>query len=198
MNRGKDFEETFKKQMVTSGFDVNRVCDNTAGYMGGRNICDFITYVYPNIFYLELKSTKGNTLPFSNISKNQWAGLLEKENIEGAGAGIVVWFLEHDKTFFVSADCLQHIKCAEGADICYNIAAAPNFGDYSESKKVSAKKRCTYVTYEPDMWCSGDETLIGSTCYSCDRGYLSERTCNYSAICTVYSYRFSYEYYSYS
>ena len=99
---------------------------------------------------------------------------------------------------YCCSDCLQHIKCADGADICYNIAAAPNFGDYSESKKVSAKKRCTYDTYEPDMWCSGDETLIGSTCYSCDRGYLSERTCNYSAICTVYSYRFSYEYYSYS
>ena len=99
---------------------------------------------------------------------------------------------------YCCSDCSQHIKCADGADICYNIAAAPNFGDYSESKKVSAKKRCTYVTYEPDMWCSGDETLIGSTCYSCDRGYLSERTCNYSAICTVYSYRFSYEYYSYS
>lgn len=110
MNRGKDFEETFKKQMVTGGFDVNRVCDNTAGYMGGRNICDFITYVYPNIFYFELKSTKGNTLPFSNISKNQWVGLLEKEKIEGAGAGIIVWFLEHDKTFFVSASCLQAIK----------------------------------------------------------------------------------------
>ena len=96
------------------------------------------------------------------------------------------------------SNCSQYIPCSDGADICYNIAAAPNFGDYSESKKVSAKKRCTYVTYEPDMWCSGDETLIGSTCYSCDRGYLSERTCYYSAICTVYSYRFSYEYYSYS
>ncbi len=110
MNRGKDFEQTFRKQMESAGFDVNRVADNTAGYMGGRNICDFITYVYPNIYYLELKSTKGNTLPFSNISTNQWQGLLDKEKIEGAGAGIVVWFIAHDKTFFVSADCFQKIK----------------------------------------------------------------------------------------
>lgn len=110
MNRGKDFEELFRKQMVASGFDVNRVADNTAGYMGGRNICDFITYVYPHIYYMEMKTVKGNTLPFSNITQNQWAGLQEKEKIEGAGAGIIVWFMEHDKTFFVSADCMQKIK----------------------------------------------------------------------------------------
>ena len=110
MNRGKDFEENFKKQMICGGFDVNRVCDNTAGYMGGRNICDFITYIYPSIFYFELKTTKGNTLPFSNITQNQFLGLLEKEKVEGAGAGIIVWFLDHDKTFFVSADCMQKIK----------------------------------------------------------------------------------------
>lgn len=110
MNRGKDFEQIFRKQLEDSGFDVNRVADNTAGYMGGRNICDFITYLYPNIFYLELKTIKGNTLPFANITMNQQQGLLEKEKVEGAGAGIIVWFMEHDKTFFVSADCLQRIK----------------------------------------------------------------------------------------
>lgn len=110
MSRGKDFEFQFREQMEVAGFDVNRVADNTAGYMGGRNICDFITYVYPHIYYLEMKTTKGNTLPFSNITKDQWLGLLEKERVEGAGAGIVVWFLEHDKTFFVSANLLQYLK----------------------------------------------------------------------------------------
>lgn len=111
MNRGKDFEITFKKQMQSGGFDVNRVADNTAGYMGGRNICDFITYVYPHIFYFELKSTKGNTLPFSNITDNQYNGLIEKEKVEGAGAGIVVWYVEKDKTFFISADAMSSLVC---------------------------------------------------------------------------------------
>lgn len=110
MNRGKDFEASFRKQMESSGFDVNRVADNTAGYMGGRNICDFITYLYPNIFYFELKSTKGNTLPFSNITDNQFTGLIEKESVNGAGAGIIVWFVEKDKTFFVSAEALRNIR----------------------------------------------------------------------------------------
>lgn len=110
MNRGKDFELNFRQQMESSGFDVNRVADNTAGYMGGRNICDFIIYHYPHIYYLELKSTKGNTLPFSNITDNQFAGLIEKEKFKGVGAGIIVWFIEKDKTFFVSADLLSMLR----------------------------------------------------------------------------------------
>ena len=100
---------------------------------------------------------------------------------------------------YCCSNCLQDIDCSDSPYVCYNIAAAPNFGDYSGPKKVSAEKRCTYDSYKPNMWCSGDETLIGSTCYSCDRGgYLSETTCYYSGTCTVYSYKFSYEYYSYS
>ena len=110
MNRGKDFEASFRKQMEQAGFDVNRLADNTAGYMGGRNVCDFITYLYPNIFYLELKSTKGNTLHFSNITDNQFLGLVEKEKVIGAGSGVVVWFLEKDKTFFVSANLLTCLR----------------------------------------------------------------------------------------
>ena len=94
---------------------------------------------------------------------------------------------------YCCSNCLQDIDCSDSPYVCYNIAAAPNFGDYSGPKKVSAKKRCTYDSYKPNMWCSGDETLIGSTCYSCDRGgYLSETTCYYSGTCTVYSYKFSY------
>lgn len=99
---------------------------------------------------------------------------------------------------YCCSNCSQYIPCSDSAYICYNIADAPNFGNWSGTKKVTATKRCTYKTYEPNMWCSGYATLIGSTCYSCNRGYLSGTTCYYSGTCTVYSYKFSYEYYSYS
>ncbi len=99
---------------------------------------------------------------------------------------------------YCCSNCSQYIPCSDSPYVCYNIADAPNFGNWSGTKRVSAEKRCTYDTYEPNMWCSGYATLIGSTCYSCDRGNLSGRTCYYSGTCTVYSYKFSYEYYSYS
>ena len=156
MNRGKDFESSFRRQMNSSGFDVNRVADNTAGYMGGRNVCDFITYIYPNIFYFELKSTKGNTLPFSNITDNQFNGLIEKEKIEGAGAGIIVWFIEKDKTFFVSADCMLKLN-SEGyrslhIDELSKRAKLFNECSYFKCFEIIGKKKRVFFEYDMEQF----------------------------------------------
>ena len=156
MNRGKDFEQVFREQMVATGFDVNRVADNTAGYMGGRNICDFITYLYPNIYYLEMKTTKGNTLPFSNITDNQFTGLLEKEGVNGAGAGVVVWFVEKDKTFFVSADCYYQLKLLGAKSLHINdlIRRAGQFDDclYFKCFEIKGKKKRVFFDYDMEQF----------------------------------------------
>ena len=156
MNRGKDFELSFRKQMESANFDVNRVADNTAGYMGGRNICDFITYLYPNIFYFELKSTKGNTLPFSNITDNQYQGLIEKEQVEGAGAGVIVWYVEKDKTFFVSANCLFNIR-AEGAKSLHieELTKRARMFDecsYFKCLEIKGKKKRVFFDYNMEQF----------------------------------------------
>lgn len=156
MNRGKDFEASFRKQMENAGFDVNRLADNTAGYMGGRNICDFITYLYPNIFYFELKSTKGNTLPFGNITDNQFLGLIEKEKVEGAGAGVVVWYIEKDKTFFVSADYLSRAK-QEGCKSLHieelsKRAKWFNECSYFKCFEITGKKKRVFFDYDMEQF----------------------------------------------
>lgn len=151
MNRGKDFEANFREQLNNNGFDVNRVADNTAGYMGGRNICDFIVYNYPNIFYFELKTTKGNTLPFSNITDNQFNGLIEKEKVAGAGAGVVVWFLDHDKTFFVSAGALLRFKAEGVKSLHINVltekAQAFENCSYFKIFEIKGKKKRVFFNY---------------------------------------------------
>lgn len=155
-NRGKDFEASFRKQMEISGFDVNRVADNTAGYMGGRNICDFITYLYPNIFYFELKSTKGNTLPFTNITDNQFSGLIEKEKFQGAGAGVIVWYTEKDKTFFVSADCLLNLKVEGWKSVHINelIKRSDMFENclYFKCFEIKGKKKRVFFDYDMEQF----------------------------------------------
>ena len=152
MNRGKDFEASFRRQMELSNFDVNRVADNTAGYMGGRNICDFITYIYPNIFYFELKTTKGNTLPFSNITDSQFSGLVEKEQVYGAGAGVIVWFVEKDKTFFVSAKCLMQMNLEGFKSLHINelTKRAEMFNDcsYFNCFEIKGKKKRVFFDYD--------------------------------------------------
>lgn len=110
-NRGKQFETVFKKSCEKCpGVSIDRFPDPSAGYAGIRNVCDFVVYCYPYQFYFELKSFYGNTLNFSNITDNQWTGLLEKSKIPGVTAGIIAWFIDHDITVFVPIDELQMLN----------------------------------------------------------------------------------------
>lgn len=140
VNRGKDFEASLRKQLEKV-FDVTRIADNTAGYMGGRNICDFIAYSFPHLYYLELKSTKGNTLPFSNITDTQFSGLLEKERVLGVGAGYIIWFLEKDKTFFVSAGLANTLRMGGAKSIHINALEELSSQDMRCYELEGTKKR---------------------------------------------------------
>ena len=102
-NRGKKFEDAIKKAFsICPGMSVDRIIDPQAGYAGVRNICDFIMYKHPHEIYMECKSHYGNTLNFKgDITQNQWDGLKEKSEIDGVIAGIMVWFIDHNRTVFV-------------------------------------------------------------------------------------------------
>lgn len=114
VNRGKDFEgairDAFEKHPFVS---IDRFPDPMAGYAGIRNICDFGVYKYPYKFYFECKAFRGNTLNFkAAITKDQWDGLLLKAEVPGVIAGIIVWFIDYDVTYFVPIKELQRLKDA--------------------------------------------------------------------------------------
>ena len=101
-NKGKKFERIIKDAFESvPGVSIDRVHDQTTKYKGSKNICDFIVYKEPYEYYIECKSVKGNTLPFSNITDAQWEGLLMKSEIEGVRAGVICWWIEHDRTIYI-------------------------------------------------------------------------------------------------
>lgn len=111
VNRGKDFEKVIKDCFeLIPNVSVDRLHDQMNGFAGSTNICDFIVYYNPLIYYLECKSVHGNTLSFSNITKNQWQGLLEKSKIDGAIAGVLCWWVDKDVTKFIPIKFLQQAK----------------------------------------------------------------------------------------
>ncbi len=111
MNRGKQFEqvirEAFEKLQYIS---IDRLPDPMGGYLGVRNICDFVIYKYPFQLYLECKVQQGNTLNWARITENQWQGLQTKSLIFGIIAGVLVWFIDHDITTFVPIQELTRLK----------------------------------------------------------------------------------------
>ena len=107
-NRGKQFEQIIRDAFEkVPNVSIDRLHDQTTGYLGSKNICDFIVYREPYEYYFECKSIHGNTFPFSNVTDNQWQGLLEKSKIPGVFAGVICWWVDRDVTKFIPIQSLE-------------------------------------------------------------------------------------------
>ena len=142
-NRGKKFEEVVRKAFEkVPDVSIDRIPDQTAGYLGARNICDFIVYKKPYEYYIECKSITGNTFPLSNITDNQWNGMLEKVKIEGVFAGIICWWVNKGVTKFLPIEELARIKIKGAKSIRY---------DNNEIIDVLIEGKKKVVFYDYDM-----------------------------------------------
>lgn len=121
INRGKDFEkiikESFEKVPNTS---VVRLHDQTNGFAGSTNPCDFLIYHAPHLYALECKSVHGNTLPFSNITKFQWQSLFDMSQVDGVFAGVMCWWIDKDVTLFIDIRRLEYLRNAGLKSIRYD------------------------------------------------------------------------------
>ena len=132
-NYGKKWEQKVKEDLSTlEGVSLDRIYDSVSGYKSISNISDFIAYVYPNIFYLEVKSIKGNTFPLTNLT--QYDKLVTKVGIPGVRAGVILWFIDHSKVCYVPIATVTTLKLNNQksvnvkmlADDTYNIKSVPS------------------------------------------------------------------------
>jgi len=133
-NKGKAFEVKFKQDWLRTvpNSTIDRLYDTTNGYKSVSNISDFIGYSYPNIFYLECKSHQGNTFPLANLT--QYDKLTGKVGIPGVRAGMILWFIDHDRVCYVPISTITQLKNDEKKsvnvkmldDLSYNIIEIPS------------------------------------------------------------------------
>lgn len=133
INKGKQFEKKFREDFLKSipNSTIDRLVDSTSGYKAITNVSDFIGYKMPNIFYLECKTHQGNTFPFSNLT--QYEKLTEKVGIPGVRAGVVIWFYEHDKVWYVPISTItqmmkddkKSVNVNKDIQLGYNIIEIP-------------------------------------------------------------------------
>lgn len=153
-NRGKKFEtvirEAFEK---VPGVSIDRLHDQTNGFKGSQNICDFIVYKEPYEYYIECKSVHGASLPFSNITDTQWNGLLQKSQIEGVFAGVICWWIDKDVTKFIPIQVLAWLDMTGYKSIRYDyehIFSAKN-KDWRTYSTIEIKGKKKRVFFEYDM-----------------------------------------------
>lgn len=113
INYGKQFEQRFKEDFIKSFSEcsVDRLYDSVSGMYGVKNICDYICYAYPNIFYIECKSHKGASIPFENIT--QYDKLVTKIGIKGVRTGVILWLIDKEIIFYIPIATIKQMK-AEG------------------------------------------------------------------------------------
>lgn len=109
-NRGKEFEARFKQQFLASipNSTIDRLYDTQNGYKSISQICDFIGYVYPNIYYIECKCHYGASFPLINLT--QYNKLLTKVNIPGVRVGVILWLIDKDKVFYIPVSTIKQMK----------------------------------------------------------------------------------------
>ena len=145
-NRGKKFEAIIRDSFnAVPNTNVVRLHDQTNGFKGSTNPCDFIVYKYPYQYMIECKSVHGNTLPFSNITDNQRRGMLEASEVYGIVAGVICWWVDKDITKFIPIQLIQKMKDKGGKSIRYDILCSSG---YSTIEIPGRKKR---VFFDYDM-----------------------------------------------
>lgn len=110
VNKGKPFEERFKKDWLESfpNSTITRLYDNTSGYVAISNISDYICYNHPYQFFIECKSHKGASIPFDKIT--QYDKMKDVVGVKGVRAGVVLWLYDKDKVFYIPISTITEMK----------------------------------------------------------------------------------------
>lgn len=119
---GKKAEAKIKEWLdrPEKGYSFDRFYDQMTGYfLTSRNICDFVCYKYPNIYYIESKSTWADRFDFKMIQPHQLDGLYKKSKIPGCFGVVIVLFATYKRAFVL--DIQDIIKSIESGKKSINI-----------------------------------------------------------------------------
>lgn len=107
---GKKWEENFVEQCVSQKIEITRLHDVFQGTKSITNHCDYIVYKFPFVFHLELKSTGTGTFPLTNLSVNQYNGLMSRDNTMGVVCGLLIQYRKFEKIYFIPIKELARFK----------------------------------------------------------------------------------------
>ena len=147
-NKGKRFEDIVKKSFEkVVGVSIDRLRDAPKKLKGVDNPSDFIVYKKPHEIYVECKSHKGNTLPFSCIREEQITGMVAKSKIEGVKCGVIIWYIDHDLTVWVPIDeVVNMIECG------YKSINVKDLNYPRNIIRIDGKKKRIYFDYFMDKF----------------------------------------------
>lgn len=117
---GKKAEERIQQWLdrPADGYSFDRIPDQMSGfYMISRNICDFVCYKYPNVYYIESKETEHDRFTFNQLSDYQRNGLCWKSTIPGCYGVVIVLFTTYKRAFIFNIKDIVELTNPDNFDI---------------------------------------------------------------------------------
>lgn len=108
---GKSAEQKIREWLdrPEDGYCFDRIPDSMTGFYGSKNICDFICYKYPNMWYIESKATWNDRFDFKMITDFQRENMLKKSDISGVVSIIIVLFASYQRAFMIDIREIQRL-----------------------------------------------------------------------------------------
>lgn len=121
------------------GYCFDRIPDQLTGFYGSKNICDFILFKSPNMYYIESKATWADRFDFSMITDYQYKNLLNKSMIANVYGVIVVLFAAEQRAFIIDINEINKLKSIGKKSI--NIKNIDKWGiKYTEIQTIPSRK----------------------------------------------------------
>ena len=89
------------------GYSFDRIPDQMTGWYGSRNICDFVCFKAPYMYYIESKATWEDRFNFSMISDYQLEQLLKKSKIYNVYGLVIVLFATYKRAFIFKIEDIK-------------------------------------------------------------------------------------------
>ncbi len=165
--KGKKFEGVVQESFsVIHDVSITRLKDDTFGYKGAKNPCDFLVFHQPYLYAIECKSKHNDLLSIYSITKDpdkphdygditngQWDGLLEISEIKGVFAGILCWWVKRDTTLFLPIQVLKELRDNGAKSVRYDC-------ELSGVIEITGKKKRIYYDYDMQTFLDKMEGIL--------------------------------------
>ena len=149
---GKKAERKIKEWLdrPDDGYSFDRFYDQMTGYyLTSRNICDFVCYKYPNIYYIESKATFSDRFDFDKIQPHQFDGLMEKSKIQGCYGLVIILFATYKRAFILDISDIE--KSINNGKKSINIKKIDKWDiQYSEINTIPNQRK-QLLDYDDDL-----------------------------------------------
>ena len=163
---GKKAERKIKEWLnnPSQGYCFYRIPDQMSGFYMSSNPCDFLCYKYPNLCWIESKTTIHDRWDFSQLTDVQRNSLYEFSQVDGVYGLVIVLFSTYKR-----AVILDIRDIVESGEKSINIKKIDKWSiPYAEIQTIPSRKELLDYTGSLEDYIAMLRRKFNETVYTCE------------------------------